>query len=206
MGCAIVARNRSQGRFMMQIDLILEQMRQGGTVTQGSSRCHVDYGWDAEGFYADLFDEGAIERRRIDEAEIRELHARDPALFAGLLRRHGWRTVRRALDADDLPAARAGLRWMIRTCDLHDNAAVWLAAIGEDAPEAAIVEVIRAKARGKVLWHALMEGFEWQATAATGARAAWLLDRLVERMTGIRGQAVLRARFAAMEADPTPAR
>lgn len=181
------------------IDLILAQMRQGGTVVQGGSRCHVEWGYaDADGFYAEHFDEGAVERRPAREADIRSLHAREPALFDGLLRRHGWRQVRAALDADDRPAAVAALEWMIARCDQPGNAAVWLAALGPEPPSEALADAIRARSRSKVLWHAIMDGLEWRRDAATAARAAWLLDALVDRVKGIEGQARLRARFAAL--------
>ena len=70
-----------------EIDAVFAALRAGGELSTPGSRCHSDFGHDAEGWYRIVFDEGATFCLRIDEQAIRQQLQATPDIGRTLLRR-----------------------------------------------------------------------------------------------------------------------
>jgi hypothetical protein len=70
-----------------EVDEILAALRAGAQVSTPGSRCHSDFGHDADGWYRIVFDEGATFCLRIDERAMRQQLQSTPDIGRTLLRR-----------------------------------------------------------------------------------------------------------------------
>jgi hypothetical protein len=192
----------AMGLTEAQVQVVLDELRDGRTVSIGGSRCNTTYGWRDGAFYAEAFDEGHVEEHASDEGEVRRWIERDPAAFASLAQAPDVRAFREAWARDDREGAVAALRRAEAIADPLHQFRVFAAALlwPDRSPTDEERAMVREMLTSQTAWHAFLSPVGWELTPERGRQGVAYLDRLLAMVPEPRGYET-RASFHELAGD-----